>query len=431
MRSQQSRRRFLKTSAAGVGFWVAGAGENLAPAAPGDRIRFACVGVGGRGSSNLNEASKFGDIVAMCDVDERNLGGAARRQPKAQQFHDFRKMLDKAGKSIDAVVISTPDHTHAVIAAAALGLRKHCYVEKPLARTVFEARHLGTLVLGLKVASQMGNQGAANATFRRALAILRAGVLGKVKEVHAWSNRPIWPVGIPRPPRAEVPRHLHWDLWLGPSRERPYSAAYHPFKWRGWWDFGTGALGDMGTHSINLPFMAFDLRDPETVEAETTGHNKESFPKSSTVRYQFPARGKRPRVSLTWYDGGKRPPAELFAGEKVVGGGCLIVGDKGTFYAMNDYAGAYKLLGGVSEPAVEVPRPPGHFEEFVRAMRGQGAALSNFLDYAGPLTETVLLGNLAVWAGKKIQWDATNLRATNARETDALIRPVYRKGYSL
>lgn len=432
MRRQQGRRQFLQTNAlAGVGFWAAGRSQGQPDNTPGGKIRFACVGVGGMGQTNTNHAGRHGDVVALCDVDDRNLDKAAMRFPGVKKFHDYRKMLDDMHKEIDAIIVSTPNHTHAVITAAAIGLRKHCFIEKPLARTVFEARQLGTLTLGLKVATQMGNQGAANPTFRKALAVLRAGALGTVKEVHVWSNRPIWPTGVARPPKADVPQHLHWDLWLGPSPERPYANGYAPFGWRGWWDFGSGALGDMGCHSINLPFLALDLRDPITVEAETSGHNKDSFPKWSVVRYQFPERNRRPALTMTWYDGGKKPPAELFRGEKEVPGGCLIVGEKGTLYAMNDFAGMYKLLGNAFEPDVKVTPSPGHFEEFISAVRGEAAALSNIVDYAGPLTETVLLGNLAIWAGKKIEWDAGRLRATNAPELEPLIRPTYRKGYSL
>ena len=426
MTYEQNRRRFLQ---AGAGFWVAGRGRANAGTAPSEKINFACVGVGGRGASNTAEASRHGNVVALCDVDDQRLGQAAARYPRAKKYHDFRKMFDQAG--IDAVIVSTPDHTHAVVAAMAMRRRKHCFIEKPLARTIYEARQLGTLTLGLKVATQMGNQGAASPTFRRAVAVVQAGALGTVKEVHVWSNRPIWPTGIARPPKADVSANVHWDLWLGPAPVRPYAPGYHPFTWRGWWDFGTGPLGDMGCHSMNLPFLALDLRDPTAVAAETTGHNRDSFPKSSVVRYDFPARGRRPALTLTWYDGGQRPPAQLFGGEKVSPGGCLIVGDKGTLYALNDFAGTYKLLGNATEPKVEVRPSPGHFQEFVRAVRGEGTAMSNILDYAGPLTETVLLGNLAVWAGKKIEWDANNLKATNAREFDALIRPTYRKGYSL
>jgi predicted dehydrogenase len=425
------RRQFLQASAlAGVGFWAVGRGQGK-DNTPNTKIRFASIGVGGMGQTNTNHAARNGDVVALCDVDEQQLEKAAAKHPGAKLFNDYRKMFDEVGKGIDAVVVSTPNHTHAVIAAAAIALRKHCFVEKPLARTIYEARQLGTLTLGSKVATQMGNQGVALASFRKALAILRMGTLGKVKEVHVWSNRPIWPSGVARSPKMEVPAHLKWDLWLGPSPDRPYSTDYHPFKWRGWWDFGGGALADMGCHSINLPFMAFDLRDPSTVEAETSGHNKDSFPKWSIVRYNFPERNRRPALTMTWYDGGKQPPAELFVGEKIAASGCLIVGDRNTFYAQSDYVSTYKLLGNIAEPEVKITPSPGHFDEFVRAVRGEGTAMSNILDYAGPLTETVLLGNLAIWAGKKIDWDAAKLKATNAPELEPLIRPTYRKGYSL
>jgi predicted dehydrogenase len=426
------RRQFVQASAlAGAGFWVAGHSEAARDNAPNTKIRFACIGVGGMGMTNTNHAGLHGDVVALCDVDDQNLGKAAARYPRAKKYHDYRKLLDEMHKEVDAVVISTPNHTHAVVAAAAIALRKHCFIEKPLAHTVYEARQLGTLTLGSKVATQMGNQGTAMPMFRKALAVLRAGTLGTVKEVHVWSNRPVWPSGVARSPKADIPAHLNWDLWLGPSPERPYTADYHPFRWRGWWDFGGGALGDMGCHSMNLPFMALELRDPSTVEAESSGHNKDSYTKWSIVRYNFPERNRRPPLTMTWYDGGKLPPAELFAGEKILGSGCLIVGDKGKLYAQNDYVTAYKLLGNAIEPPVKITPSPGHFEEFVRSVRGEGAAMSNILDYAGPLTETVLLGNLAIWAGKKIEWDAAKLKATNAPELEPLIRPKYRKGYSL
>ena len=431
MRTRHNRRQFLSTGAlAGIGFWASGRAPAAVDKTANGLIRFACVGVGGMGNSNMNRAAQQGDVVALCDVDDQKLGQAAGRHPRARKFRDFRKMFDAMRDGIDAVIISTPDHSHAVIAAAAMRLRKHCFVEKPLARTLFEARQLGSLTLGLKVATQMNNQGTAQPGFRRALAVLKTGVLGTVKEVHVWSNRPIWPVGLKRPARAPVPQHLDWDLWLGPAPERPYAAGYTPFGWRGWWDFGTGALGDMGCHLLNLPFLAFDLRDPTTVTAQTSGHNKDSFPKWSIVRYQFPARGGRAAVALTWYDGGKRPAVALFRGEKVSPTGCLIVGDKGTMVSPSDYAATFKLIG-VGEPQVEIVRSPGHFEEFVQAMRGESKAMSNILDYAGPLTETVLLGNLAVYAGKKIEWDAGKLQATNVPEVAPLIRPAYRKGYSL
>ncbi|MGQ9699039.1 MAG: Gfo/Idh/MocA family protein, partial [Armatimonadota bacterium] len=297
--------------------------------------------------------------------------------------------------------------------------------------SLYEARRLGEIARRMKVATQMGNQGTAGTQLRRSAAMIKAGLLGTVKEVHIWTNRPIWPQGIPRPAPEPVPDTLKWDLWLGPAPERPYAKGYHPFAWRGWWDFGTGALGDMGCHTMNMPFMALDLRDPVSVVAETSGHNKDSYPKWAIVRYEFPATKSRPALTMIWYDGGKRPPAELLEGQQMANSGSLIIGEKGKLYSPGDYGGSCQLIG-VEPIEVQVEESPGHFEEFVRAIKGGKPAVSNFPDYAVPLTETVLLGNLAVWAdGKKIEWDARRLRAKNAPEVENIIRPRYRRGYSI
>jgi predicted dehydrogenase len=431
--NQQSRRDFLQgAAAAGLGFWVAGTARAEEPKSALERINFACIGVGGKGSSDTAAAARAGNVVAICDVDDARLGKAGERYPKAVKFHDYRQLFDKLGKSIDAVTVSTPDHSHAPASASALHLGKHCFTQKPLTRTLWEARRLGELARAKKVATQMGNQGTASESLRKAAALVRAGVLGKVTEVHVWTNRPIWPQGIKRPAKAEVPATLKWDLWLGPSSVRPYGAGYHPFAWRGWFDFGSGALGDMACHTLNMPFMALDLRDPIAVEAESSGTDRDSFPKWSVIRYTFPARGARPALTLTWYDGGKRPAEGLLGeGTEMARSGSLLIGAKGKLYAPGDSAGRYQLLGGAAEVKVDFPRSPGHFAEFVRAIRGGPAPLANFADYAGPLTETVLLGNLAVYAGKKVEWDARALRAKNAPEVETLIRPVYRKGYTL
>jgi predicted dehydrogenase len=430
--SRHNRRDFLKTTAlAGLGFWVSGTAPADDSKSPNERLRFACIGVGGKGRSDTAEAARHGDVVALCDVDEKTLEQAGRTYAGAKKYNDFRKLFDEMGKAIDAVTVSTPDHTHAVAAAAAMRLGKHCFTQKPLTHTLYEARRLAEIARDMKVATQMGNQGTAGGGLRKAAALVRAGVIGTVREVHVWTNRPIWPQGEPRPTAAPAPDHVHWDLWLGPAAARPYAPGYHPFAWRGWWDFGTGALGDMACHTLNLPFMALDLRDPTAVEAESSGHNKDSYPKWSIIRYTFPARGQRPALTLTWYDGGKRPSADLLGGEAPNQSGSLMVGTKGTLYSARDNGGGYKLLGDVTEPAVEYPQSPGHFAEFVRAIRGGEPAMSNFPGYAGPLTETVLLGNLAVWAGKKIEWDAKNLRASNAPEVEPMIRNTYRKGYTL
>ncbi len=380
--------------------------------------------------------------MAICDVDEQTLAKAAELYPKAKKFVDFRKLFDEMAKSIDAVTVSTPDHTHAVASAMAMRLGKHCFTQKPLTHSIHEARRLGEIAREKKVATQMGNQGTARDELRKAAALIRAGAIGAVKEVHVWTNRPIWPQGMARPKAEEAtPTHLHWDLWLGPAPSRPFHhgevnarnpkrGAYHDFNWRGWWEFGTGALGDMACHNINMPFMALDLREPASVEAKTSGHNKDSYPEWSIIRYTFAARGKRPALTLTWYDGGKKPPAELFDGQQPAPSGCWLIGAKGKLVSTRDNGSGYTLVGDVTEPKVEFPESPGHFEEFVRAIKGGEPAMSNFPDYAGPLTETVLLGNLSVWAGKKIEWDAKNLK-TQVPGVEPLIRREYRKGYTL
>lgn len=427
--TQTNRREFLKTTA------LAGAGILIGDRARAEeqKVRFACIGVGGKGDSDTADAARLGEVVALCDADEGTLAKAGQKYPNAKRYSDFRKMLDEMEKSIDAVTVSTADHTHAPAAALAMRKGKHCFCQKPLTHSIYEARRLAELAREHKVATQMGNQGTASGDLRKNAALIRAGILGPVKEVHVWTNRPIWPQGDPRPADTpSVPESVHWDLWLGPAPERPYHPAYHPFKWRGWWDFGTGALGDMACHTLNMPFMALDLRNPVSVQAETSGHNRDSYPKWSVIRYEFAATDSRPAVKLVWYDGGKRPPAELLGGREPESSGSLVLGEKGGLYSPGDSGNARVLLGGAAETDVQFPQSPGHFEEFIRAIRGGEPAVSNFPGYAGPLSETVLLGNLAVWAdGKKIEWDARELKATNAPEVERIVRPEYRKGWEL
>lgn len=431
MSSQSSRRSFLKGAALG-GLGVLATAEGAWAQEPSsERVRFACIGVGGKGDSDTADAARLGNVVAICDVDDNTLASAKRKYPNARVYNDYRRLLDEMGRDIDAVTVSTPDHTHAPAAAMAMRMGKHCFCQKPLTHSIYEARRLSEIAREMKVATQMGNQGTASSDLRKNAAQVRAGALGTVREVHVWTNRPIWPQGGPRPAIAPIPPNLHWLLWLGPAMRRPYGAGYHSFNWRGWWDFGTGALGDMACHTVNMAYMALDLRDPTSVEAQTSGHNGDSYPKWSQIQFEFPANGNRPPVTLFWYDGGKKPPEELLEGEKLSDSGSLIVGDKGKLYSAGDYGGG-KFLGVTSLPEVSFPQSPGHFEEFVRAIKGGPAAMSNFPDYAGPLTETILLGNLAVWAdGKKIEWDARNLRAKNAPEVHRIIVPEYRLGYTL
>jgi predicted dehydrogenase len=453
-----TRRQFLlTTAAAGMGYWVAGGAQAKPTRSPNERIAFASIGIDGKGSSDSEDAGRAGDMVAICDVDDNKLNSAGQnRFPKAKKFNDFRKMLDEMGKSIDAVTVSTPDHVHALAAAMALKMKKHCFVQKPLTHSIHEARVLCQLARENGVATQMGNQGTSFSPLRKTAAIIKGGAVGRVKEVHVWTNRPIWPQGGERPAPAQPPANLHWDLWLAGAPERPFAPdTYHPFRWRGWWDFGCGALGDMACHTVNMPFMALNLRDPLSVEATTSGHNRDSYPKWSIIRFEFPQIGDRPAVTMYWYDGGKMPPADLVnyrelskiaplaniapenARRGAFASGVMVVGDKGKLFAPGDYAEhGHALLGGASEVAAKYARSPGHFQEWVRAIKGGTPAMSNFPDYAGPLTETILLGNLAVWVaasgqGEKVQWDAKELKVKNITGLEPIIQPVYRKGYSL
>lgn len=441
---QLNRRQFIKASSvASAGVWLGLSGAAYAvPRARIEQINFACIGVGGKGDSDTADAARFGNVAAICDIDDNTLSGASEKYPSARTFHDFREMLNAMGDGIDAVTVSTPDHTHAIAAARAMKMGKHCFCQKPMTHSIQEASYLGELALRYNLATQMGNQGTAADGLRKAAAILKSGALGRVKEVHVWSNRPVWPQGdTERPPTVAVPDHVHWTLWLGPAPPRDYAVwpekrgwgpreAYHPFNWRGWWDFGTGALGDMACHTLNMPFMGLDLRDPVSVQAETSGHNGDSFPQWSRIRYEFPARGDRPALTMYWYDGGQKISAELL-GEEPAASGSLCVGEKGKLYSPGDNGNEYRLIG-IAEPAAEWPKSPGHFAEFARAIEGSEPAMSNFPQYATPLTETVLLGNLAVWAdGKKIEWDPHYLVATNAPEVDRIIRKEYPDGWGM
>ena len=441
---KNTRRGFIQTTAAlGVGYWVAGraSAEEGAPdakpaEAPSEKLNFACIGVEGKGTSDSNDAARLANIVAICDVDDSKLNKAAERFPDAKKFYDFRDLFDEMSGQIDAVTVSTPDHTHAPAAIRAMKEGKAVYCQKPLTHSIWEARRMAEVARETKVATQMGNQGTAGSGLRKSAAIVQAGTLGPVHEVHVWTNRPIWPQGGPRPETKPVPKNVHWNLWLGPAAKRDYGDGYHPFAWRGWWDFGTGALGDMACHTMNLPFMALDLRDPVSVMAETAGHNKESYPKWSIIQYEFASTDKRPAVKLTWYDGGKRPPLELLEGQEIKDSGSLMIGEKGKLYSPDDYGSAMKLIGVEAPENVAFRESPGHFQEFVAAIKGGEPSVSNFADYSGPLTEMVLLGNLAVWAadsgsGPKIEWDAKSLAAKNVPNLEKLIKPEYRQGYSI
>ncbi|MBY0587318.1 Gfo/Idh/MocA family oxidoreductase [bacterium] len=447
MGNRSNRRQFIQgTAAAGIGYWVAGGVAAEPSKSPNEKIRFACIGIGGKGDSDSDHAAVVGDIVAICDVRESQLEGKAKKGPfaKAKKYTDFRKMFEELGNSIDAVTVSTPDHTHAVAAAMAIKNGKHVYCQKPLTHSIYEARVLGELAHKHGVKTQMGNQGTALTGVRQAAQLIKGGSLGTVKEVHVWTNRPIWPQGIDvkRPSDTPEPIGVNWDSFIGPAKMRPYHPSYFGLGWRGFWDFGTGALGDMACHTMNMPFMGLNLRHPTSVEAEADEHNKETYPKSAKIKFEFPELDGRAALQVYWYDGGRLPSSEVMMGAKTDNSGCIVIGEKGALYSPNDYGAIYQLLPrdnfkDFKKPEWTFRKPPsgnndlGQMKELAEAITGGGEATANFPDYAGPLTETILLGNLAIWSGKKIEWDAKNMKATNAPELELLVKHEYREGWSL
>ncbi|HXG47864.1 MAG TPA: Gfo/Idh/MocA family oxidoreductase [Methylomirabilota bacterium] len=450
-------------------------GQNL-----NERIHVACIGVGGKGSSDTDSAFNLGgNIVALCDVDRNTLNAKhqalkdraakANRTYDAKLYQDFRKMFDELGKSIDAVTISTPDHVHGVAGITAMKMGKHVYCQKPLTQTVWEAREMRRLAKENKLATQMGNQGSGNDGLRRAVEVIQAGVIGAPRELHVWSNRPVWPQGHDRPPGEDkVPDHLDWDLWLGPAAHRPFKAGvYHSFAWRGWYDFGTGALGDMACHTVNMPFRALKLGYPSVVECELASRvPSETFPLTSRIRFEFPEREGLPPLKFWWYDGNPDPNAghykstgfikplrpdaeltkEMLATRKSLpGSGCLIVGDKGKLFSPDDYGAQFFLLlegdkefkPGKDHEACKnipqtIPRSPGHDKEWFDMMKGGPPAYSNF-DIAAYLTEIILLGCVAlrVGVGQRLDWDGPNMKARNTTAAERFVKRDYRKGWSV
>jgi predicted dehydrogenase len=435
-----SRRDFMGAAAAAAAFTIVprhvlGGSGNTAPS---EKLNIAGIGVGGRGAGDIGEVSSE-NIVALCDVDWRNAAGTFKKYPKARQYRDFRKMLDKENKNIDAVVVATPDHTHAVATMRAIKMGKHVYCEKPLAHDIFEVRKVTEAAREAKVATQLGNQGQASEGTRLVCEFIWDGAIGPVREVHSWCNRPISPRGLDRPKETPpVPDGLSWDLWLGTAPERPYHPCYLPFSWRGWWDFGTGVLGDIGCHQFAPIFRALKLGYPTSVEACTSGVNSETAPLASIVRYEFPARGDMPPVKLTWYDGGLMPPrpAELEDGRRYGGADSnLYVGDKGKMLGHRLIPEA--RMKEYKKPAKTLPRSPGHHKEWILACKGGPPARSNF-ELSGPMAEVVLLGNIAVHMGQalyekglKLYYDGPNMRITNMPEANKYIRREYRKGWTL
>ncbi|MHC4618790.1 MAG: Gfo/Idh/MocA family protein [Planctomycetota bacterium] len=438
-KSTMNRRDFLLSGTAAAAFTIVPRHVLGGPryTAPSEKLNIAGIGVGGKGAGDIGAVSTE-NIVALCDVDDKRAGETFEKYPKAKKYRDFRRMLEKE-KNIDAVVVATPDHVHAPASMMAIKMGKHVYCEKPLTHSIYEARMLTEAARKYKVATQMGNQGHSGEGARLICEWIWAGAIGKVREVHAWTDRPIWPQGIERPEETPpVPPTLAWDLWLGPAPERPYHPAYLPFKWRGWWDFGTGALGDMACHIIDPVFWALKLGYPTSVEAVSTKVNSETAPTASIIYYEFPAREGMPAVRLTWYDGELMParPQELEEGRRMGSrnGGALFVGDKGKLvcgcYGKNPRLIPERKMQAFERPAKTIPRVKGHHEDWVQACKGGKPACSNF-DYAGPLTEVVLLGNLALRTGKGLDWDGRNMRVTNVPEANQYVRREYRAGWTL
>jgi predicted dehydrogenase len=481
MSGRTNRRQFIQqTGLTGLGFWVAGGLTPAISRSPNGKLQIAGIGIGGKGDSDITQAGKVGNVVALCDIDDNTLDRKAKEFPQAKKYNDFRKMLDEMGKSIDAVTVSTADHTHAVAAMMAMKMGKHVYCQKPLTHTVREARELRLAARKYKVCTQMGNQGSASNGLREGVEVIQAGTIGPVREVHVWTDRPIWPQGPEAlfrapgvreaalaalrgrlsssiPSAMPPPEHVHWDLWLGPAPERRYAPLYHPFAWRGWWDFGTGALGDMACHTANLAFRALKLGYPTSIQAENGDINPETYPTWATITFQFPARGDMPPVKFVWYEGQrgyrKNLPEEgrrrrrsaasesLFHGETPTGSGSFLVGDKGVLYSPGDMGDPYKLLPkknfeGFKPPQPSLPRngrgDDGMKEEWVRAIMENKPeiAYSNF-DFAGLLTETILLGNVAMRASKKLEWDGENMKFPNAPDAEKFLHFEYRKGWTL
>ena len=503
--AKTTRRGFLgTTSMAGFGYFVAAGSRPAVSNSALEKLNVASVGVGGKGGSDSDNAAQFGNVIAICDVDRKTLEnkGNSEKFKAAERFTDYRELFAKHGKNIDICTVSTPDHMHAPVTLDAMRLGISCYTQKPLTRTIYEARLLAQVAEKTGVCTQMGNQGTALSSSREAIAQIQSGVLGTLKEVYAWSNRPVWAQGPDRrmtlkkfedqassemkkdepdasaseiadmvkklvaKKKEEIGRALEtvdWKSWIGVAPYREFwPGLYHSFQHRGWWDFGTGALGDMACHQLTVPFASCGLRDPISVVAKTTGHDFDSFPASSIIKFEFPETSERPAIPFWWYDRkGNKPPMEVFEKwgiNNVSDSGVLVVGEKGAFYSSDDYCGVYELRG---VDKVEVDFEPAEdkgmgndvnnmWELFRAKISGDPMiAKSNFINRAGPLTETILLGNLAVWAaskggangemgewGEKVEWDAKGLKVTNLDQLKTphvadLIKPKYPEGYRL
>lgn len=451
-----SRRLFLQRAAVGSAVSIVPAhvlGRGSQP--PSEKLNIAAVGLGVIGAKNIASCDTE-NIVALCDVDWQTAAVTFQQYPQAQKYRDFRRMLDRE-KGVDAVIVATPDHTHAVVTAAAMRRGKHVYTQMPLAHSVWETRQLTRLARESKVVTQMGNERYSATTIRSVCEWIWDGAIGPVREVHCWTNRPQWPQGIQRPTDSPpVPPQLDWNLWLGPAPQRPYHPAYHPYGWRGWQDFGTGALGAMGCHVMDATYWALKLNAATSfqIESESTPHNTETFPSSATVRYRFPAREDMSPVTVHWYDGARQPPrpAEWPETREFIGSnGTIFVGERGKLVYGGVMAGTHpgqagpwllpeSLMRSYKRPQHTLTRvrPAGakwveferHEQEWIHACKTRMPACSRF-EIAGPLTELALLGNVAVLSGKPVEWDVEAMEVRNEPESNRLLRRPYRKGWQL
>ena len=461
------RRTFLKSTGASIGLFSIVPGHVLGrngQTPPSGKLNIAGVGVGGMGKGNLGaiciaKSNRNADnwpnndsqnIVALCDVDWDYAAGTFNEYPEAKKYKDYRVMLEEMGDTIDAVVVATPDHTHACVAMEAMRRGKHVYVQKPLTHSIYEARTLTEAARKYNVVTQMGNQGHSSNDIRSICEWIWDGVIGDVREVHAWTNRPVWPQGLPRPTDTPpVPETLDWDLFLGPAPQRPYHPVYHPWDWRAWVDFGTGALGDMACHILDPVFWALKLKYPisaqgsyaaNVVEKWERMEVKESYPLGSIIHLEYPARESMPAVKVHWYDGGLMPerPEELEEQRRMgdSSGGVIFVGDKGKImcgcYAARPELIPYSRMREYEKPEKTIPRvSASHEMDWINAIKEGRQPSSNF-DYAGPFTEMVLMGNLCLFKpGQKILWDGDNMKSTNFSDLDKYVNPPYRDGWIL
>ncbi len=444
MNQHLTRRQFTRRLFAATGA-ITAAPAFLRGANLNSKLNLAIIGAGGRGGSNLGSVASE-NIVALCDVNARNLDAAAAKHPGARKFADFRKVFDRA-KEFDAVVVSTCEHTHAFATMLALRQGKHVYCEKPLTHNIWEARRIREAAAQAKVATQMGVQIHATENYRRVVELVQAGAIGPVREAHVWVGRAwgwqseedakrhkdiVWVTERPKETQP-VPAGLDWDRWLGPAPERPFHSVYFPGpKWYRWWDFGNGTMSDLGSHWNDLPFWALKLQAPLTVEASGPPPHPEIAPASMSATYEYGARGELPPVKLTWHQGENKPEQWKNGDIPKWDSGCLFIGSKGMLLASYD---KYLLLpekdfADYQRPEPTIPRSPGHHAEWIAACKGGPPASADF-EYSGWLTEANHLGNVAYRAGKKLHWDAKNLRATNAPEADPFIRREYRQGWVL